>query len=246
VSGGNALTGCSGGAGTLALGAAVYCGGPQQEVAYTGIAGNSFTGCSGGTGQLATGGTVGAGGGVQAVAYTGTGGGVLTGCTGGVGTLATGNAVSQPYARYTQLTGAGSTRVVAPFNWDAVSHPERAGYYWDFWIVIQPTEFGQNNPPGGAPPYSAWEGPSQNLGWGHECTRLQLDTVRGLVGWWKGEHMNCRAIVWSYDATLFDPAHPYLPGDPDGTWGLWYKRYDNTPSRNLISCRFWTLGLETS
>lgn len=111
-------------------------------------------------------------------------------------------------------------------NWDSVSNPERAGWWWNSWIVIYSADF----PPAGT--IGARAGSSTipanvatglgSQGIGHLCSRTQVDTVLGLVRLWKGLHAVIPWIVWApVGSALFDPSNPTAAGNPDGCWGSW-------------------------
>jgi hypothetical protein len=111
------------------------------------------------------------------------------------------------------------------WNWDGTSNPERAGWWSDLWIIVYPTEWAIT----GATLSSLvgiW-GTSTGVGTGHAVPRTAVDAILGLVQTWKGAHTWVEAIVWSYDAALFDPASSNA-GNPDGNWGYWSKISGNT------------------
>src|SRR5580692_3256637 len=170
--------------------------------------------------------------------------GRCTTCAGGVVTRVTG--VNGGWTGPGALSGLG-------LNWDSLSNPERAEYWWDTWIIICPSEMpsagtlgnrlnldgssGSNSPAGAA---------VQGLGIGHLVTRSQVSAILGLVRKLKGKHVNVRWIVWTNDTTLFDPANPTATGNPDGAWGSWAMwgpppgggtPVSNWPHLNA-SCRF--------
>lgn len=134
---------------------------------------------------------------------------------------------------WTTIAADGTiTRASAAWDWDSISNPERSGYWSDLWIVVYPTEW----------PVTAIGAlvDSHELGIGHAVPRVAVQAILSLVAQWKGVHTRVRAIVWSYDATLFDPANMSAPGNPDGHWGRWGKRVmgDSVPARNT-TCRYW-------
>ena len=62
-----------------------------------------------------------------------------------------------------------------------------------------------------------------------------------IVGQWKGLHTFCRAIIFCYNANLFDPGNPSYPGNPDGHFGRWAKddgAGNQVPARNIVDCRY--------
>jgi hypothetical protein len=141
--------------------------------------------------------------------------------------------------QWTTVAQDGSiTQTTAPWDWDSKSNPERAGHWWDLWIIVYPCEWpttGTNL----ASLVGVW-GARTGVGIGHEVPRAAVQAILALVAQWKGAHTWVRAIVWSYDPSLFDPLNPSAPGNPDGTWGEWSKNVNGTevPARNP-TCRFW-------
>jgi hypothetical protein len=108
------------------------------------------------------------------------------------------------------------SKVVAPWNWDSVSNPERAQWWSDLWIIVYPCEW----PITGttlASLVGVW-GTYNGGGTGHGVPRAAVDAILSLVETFKGAHCWCQAILFSYDATLFVPGTT-VSGDPDGTWG---------------------------
>lgn len=121
------------------------------------------------------------------------------------------------------------------WNWDGVSNPERAGHWWDQWIIVYPTEWAASGTIGDGRRIG-----SSGKGIGHQVTREEVDALKSQIIQWKSEHSYVRAAIWTSDATLFDPT---VPGSlPDGTWGEWcLPRSDPRVrgGRNISSCRFW-------
>lgn len=125
------------------------------------------------------------------------------------------------------------TKTTCVWNWDGTSNPERSGYWSELWIVVYPTQWALESNWG----IGTW---GQDAGgFGHAASRVENDAIRGLVAQWKAAHSLVRAIIWSSDGTLFDPATP--ASLPDGKWGQWSTVAGGyVPSdRNLISCRYW-------
>lgn len=105
------------------------------------------------------------------------------------------------------------TTATAAWNWDTVSNPERSGWWADLWIIVYPCEWPVADTVG------ATADPSHDVeGMGHLVPPAAVDAILGLVEQWKGAHTWVEAIVWSYDATLFDPADIGAAGNPDGSW----------------------------
>ncbi len=134
---------------------------------------------------------------------------------------------------YTTAQGdAIPTQVTAAWNWDGTSNPERATFWWDFWIVVYVPSVGFYEPTTGH--YGdgqTGKGPN-GTGIGLYNTRVEIDTIRAIVAFWKGAHTNLRSLIWSYDPLAFDPSTPSRSGNPDGTWGYWFNRSTFFASRN--------------
>lgn len=134
------------------------------------------------------------------------------------------------------------TETHAAWDWDSVSNPERSGDWSDLWIIVYPSNWIPITGDGMAfPNLSALVGVwgTHELGTGHQVFRLAVQSILGLVEQFKGAHTFVRAIIWSYDVTLFDPASPVV-GDPDGKWGYWGKPSGSSRvvARNP-TCRYW-------
>jgi hypothetical protein len=124
----------------------------------------------------------------------------------------------------------------AAWDWDSHSNPERAGYWSELWIIVYPTEWAITGTTL-ASLVGLW-GTGTGLGTGHAVPRAAVDAILSLVATWKGAHTYVRAIIWSYDGTLFDPTNP--GSLPDGYWGNWSKNVSGNrrPSRSS-SARYW-------
>lgn len=149
----------------------------------------------------------------------------------------------------------GTPIVAGGLDWDSISSPERAEFWWDHWIVVYPDE--NPYPPAinngdrmGVIPVTD---PRRQVGIGHLCTRLQNDTLLGLVNQCKGQHAVIRFVVWTTNAALFDPSNPSAAGNPNGRWGVpvfWGTCPSDTvgsglglwPSRRRSDCRYWEPG----
>jgi hypothetical protein len=159
-------------------------------------------------------------------------------------------------ASCTTCNADGSLRYPQPgdgvLDWDSISNPERQTFVGDNWITIYSDENTYAPVLNGAPRTGVIPStdPRRQVGIGHLCTRLQRDTVLGLIQTWRGAHGVIRLVVWTTNATLFDPANVGASGNPDGRWGhgsffgtcpadtvgsgvgLW-------PSRRRLDCRYW-------
>lgn len=140
----------------------------------------------------------------------------------------------------TRETDGTITRDVAPWDWDSVSNPERAGYWSELFIVVYPTQWSTSGPfleTTGGPRWG-----EDGLGIGHDASREEYDAIRGLLAQWKSAHTKIRAVIWTSDAALFDPSTP--ASCPDGTWGTWGSGGNGSrvaSGRDLVSCRYWEM-----
>lgn len=129
------------------------------------------------------------------------------------------------------------TRQQGAWDWDSVSHPERAGYWSEIWIIVYPTEWAQRDELIGEDGVTF---AGDTLGVGHDVGRVAYDAIQGLVAQWKAAHTKVRAIIWTSDAALFDPDDEDTL--PDGTWGAWGFNDGGSyvlGGRNLETCRYW-------
>lgn len=129
------------------------------------------------------------------------------------------------------------------WDWDSVSHPERASCWSDMWIIVLPS---------GYEPHLAWWWASADSGLGHDASQKQVGELREIVMRWRAARTRIRGLIWSpkivpagypgAGQVAFDP----LPGGPlpyvpDGTWGKWSKLDANgnaVPARPKW-LRFW-------
>lgn len=126
----------------------------------------------------------------------------------------------------------------AAFDWDSVSNPERAGYWSEMWIIVYPTEWADSGLWGDGRLWGA-----RDSGIGHVVTRVEVDAIKGLIAQWKGAHSRIRNVIWTSDATLFNPADP--ASLPDGTWGTWSSGGSGSrvgSGRVTTTCRYWDVG----
>lgn len=128
------------------------------------------------------------------------------------------------------------TETQAAWDWDSVTNPERAGFWSELWIIVYPTQWALSGTWGDG---RLWGG--RDSGIGHRVTRPEVDAVKGLIAEAKSAGSRVRAVIWTSDATLFDPAVPL--SCPNGTWGTWGMD-DGAGSwiasgRNTATCRYW-------
>lgn len=130
--------------------------------------------------------------------------------------------------------GTVTTADVA-WDWDSVSNPERAGYWSELWVIVYPTQWAVQGNYGDGRLWGA-----RDSGLGHQTTRREVDAVKGILAQWKAAHTRIRTVIWTSDATLFDPASPGTL--PNGQWGEWGTQGSGAriaSSRNLTTCRYW-------
>jgi hypothetical protein len=144
-----------------------------------------------------------------------------------------------PVAMYVTANTDGTvSETIANWDWDSISGytddvttyvgPVCRGFWADAWIVVYPGEW---SIAGLITPLT-----------GQRVPVVAHEAILNLVAQWKGEHIFVRAIMFSYNALLFDPTTPGHAGNPDGTWGYWHK-IDNSgnvvAARNLTDVRYW-------
>lgn len=125
------------------------------------------------------------------------------------------------------------------WDWDSVSHPERASWWSDMWIIVDPDPWAYEGTWGSG---GTWGDEGSELGFGHAAPPETVDAVKGLIAQWKAAHSRVRALIWTTDPDLFDPSDPDTM--PDGEWGSWGSLVGGVvvPShRNTTSCRYWEM-----
>jgi hypothetical protein len=144
-----------------------------------------------------------------------------------------------PQGRYITVASNGTiTDQLANWDWDSqlgwtdptltYAGGQTRQFWSDFWLVIYPSEY---SIAGSITPLT-----------GQRVPKVSHDAILSILNDWKGAHEFCRAIIWSYSATLFDPANPGAAGNPDGTWGNWAKvdgSGNSIPARNVTNARYW-------
>lgn len=105
------------------------------------------------------------------------------------------------------------------WDWDSVSHPERAGNWWDFWLIVYKTTPAPQWPVRVGTFGTDWAFGDDQLGIGHGCSREEVDAVRRLVAYHKSASAYCRSIIWIDDPASFDITTG--TGLPNGNWGAW-------------------------
>ncbi len=131
------------------------------------------------------------------------------------------------------------TRDAVSWDWDSKSNAERAGYWSEVWVVVYTPPWSESGPQLNSP--GAVLG-SRTTGLGHLVVREEVDAIRGLLAQWKSAHSFVRAVIFTYDASLFDPVVP--SSWPNGRWGQWSAKHllfpgSRVSSDRSASCRFW-------
>jgi len=105
------------------------------------------------------------------------------------------------------------------WNWDSHTHPEHAGRWADFWVVVYPPHFADDGLWGDGT--SFW---GERKAFGQGTSLANVEAIKALVRQWKAAHSRCMALIFTYDPASFDPTSPPgSPGMPDGWWGRWSK-----------------------
>ncbi len=121
------------------------------------------------------------------------------------------------------------------WDWDSISNPERSGYWWDIWACVYPMQWSDSPVLGSGRKL----GDTPVLGVGCTMTREEHDAITGLVEQHKSAHSHMRAVIFTTDATLFDPTSPAT--QPDGEWGDWSGKGSGSrtvSNRNVTTCRY--------
>lgn len=131
------------------------------------------------------------------------------------------------------------------WNWDKTSNPDRnvvgAPWWGDLWIVVTPCEWPVTAGTTGGGGLAAIWGGTVDVGIGHAVPAVAVGAIKSLVALWKGAHTWVEAIIWNYDATLFDPT-VVNAGNPNGLCGEWgWDLFDGNgvQPRRPASARYW-------
>ena len=152
--------------------------------------------------------------------------------------------------RWTTCDASGTiTHDVGLWDWDSISEPERAAYWWDNWVVVYagiiPNGLGYYpRNPGNIGTDSGNLAPDATHAWGLGATMPEVDAIKGLVKRRKSAGANVRSLIWAFgDAgDIYAPSLTPIAGAPDGRWGKWYNPDTLGVARN--NDRFWSLGSE--
>lgn len=113
-----------------------------------------------------------------------------------------------PRARFWMHDGAGN------WDWDSVSTPERAGNWWDYWLVVYPSSWPFDGDYGDGGLYDT------SGAYGLDEIAGTFGTMRELVRIYQRAGAECRGVIFAPTLADFDPySAPAAPGMPDGTWG---------------------------
>jgi hypothetical protein len=136
------------------------------------------------------------------------------------------------------LNADGSViRQMVVWDWDSKSNPEKASHWSELWIIVY-------TPPWViAPSYGTGRliGEADARGIGHLVPRVDVDAIRSLLLEWKAARTRVNTIIFTYDATLFDPSNAAKM--PDGWFGKWGKPDPADPTARIPSrfpsARYW-------
>lgn len=153
--------------------------------------------------------------------------------------------VTTHQAHWTLLDNSGNvTRTTATWDWDSVSNADRNQVstpdWSDMWIVVTPCEW----PITGtqlSDLVGVWgnTNPVTEVGTGHAVPRAALDAILLLCAQAKAAHAFIRCIIWSYDATWFQPGGP--SGKlPNGEYGDWAQKDNSYLAARSPLHRYWT------
>lgn len=115
------------------------------------------------------------------------------------------------------------------FNWDGEAHPERAGRWWDFWIVIEPPYYPLV---GRYDTGLLYDDPLQT--WGFAEDGGTFDALKSIVADFKSAVSQPVGVIFAPDGTRYDPAAvPPVAGWPDGWYSVGARVIDGvwTPTR---------------
>jgi len=116
-------------------------------------------------------------------------------------------------------TDGSYTRTTAAWDWDSVSNPSRSGHWWNIWVIVYGPTYADAGVWGTADG-QLWGEP---FGFGLEIPEDQSSALRTILHEWKSAHTTIRAVIFTDDATDFDPDDLGGTLHPDGTWGEWAK-----------------------
>lgn len=132
--------------------------------------------------------------------------------------------------------GTVTTEYGVAWDWDSKSNPEKAGHWSELWLIVYTPPWPRDGQWGVGEKWGA-----NTLGFGHDVPRVDVDAVRGLLADWKRNSSRVNCIIFTYDATLFDPTTPSTM--PDGYFGKWSKDDPANPGRRIrsrfVDCRYW-------
>jgi hypothetical protein len=117
-----------------------------------------------------------------------------------------------PRARFWMHDGAGN------WDWDSISNPERAAFWWDYWLVVYPSSWPLQGTYAGSGADQVVYGSGE--AWGFDEIAGTFGTMRELVRIYQRAGSNCRGVIFAPTLADFDPyAAPGDPTMPDGHWG---------------------------
>lgn len=108
-----------------------------------------------------------------------------------------------------------------PWDWDSVSHPERASWWSDQWVIVYVGDVARWQPGsiGSTIDAALWLAQREgNIFW-CGATLAEADAILGELAATKSAHSRIRAVIFTADPDRYDPEDSGTC--PDGTWGAW-------------------------
>jgi hypothetical protein len=119
---------------------------------------------------------------------------------------------------WTTVDASGTVNEYLPgtWDWDSLSHPERAASSWDLWIIVYQSYYGA------APNYGTNQYGGPNC-FGLATPKQVFSDILRTVSVAKSAHSIARSIILTSNAADFSPG---TPGSlmPDGWWGNYSKK----------------------
>ena len=127
----------------------------------------------------------------------------------------------------------------AVWDWDSLSHPERAGFWSEMWVVVYGAHYTVQPTWGSGRKWG-----DRREGLGHQFPSEQSRDLRTILRTWKSAHSYIRAVIWTNDNTQFNPIDTF--SCPNGQWGSWgIPSIDGDPTSTRVrsprftNCRYW-------
>lgn len=123
------------------------------------------------------------------------------------------------------------------WNWDSVTHPGNSGKWWHIWVIVYEPHLSTAGTWG--IDADKW---GQEKAFGNETSKANVEMIKTLIQQWKGAHAHVVSLIWTYDATKFDPTvNASFP--TDGLWGFWHKIVSNQGIESrFANARYWEIN----